>query len=95
MQLLGTPFRPSTPQPYSFSGPEWKAIISEIRSLIPTMLARRLTPPPRESYSLNRKLSGAFLLAGRMGARVDCRRVWEGVVSGYVFGREDVVVDDK
>jgi aarF domain-containing kinase len=54
------------------------------------MLQRRLTPPPRETYSLNRKLSGAFLLAGRLGAKVDCRRVWEDITAGYVFGREDL-----
>ena len=44
------------------------------------MLANRLTPPPRETYSLNRKLSGAFLLAARLGAEVECGKLWEGMV---------------
>ncbi|GJJ10561.1 hypothetical protein Clacol_004788 [Clathrus columnatus] len=81
MQLLGTPFRPSTVQPFPFArGSEWTRITDEIRSQVPIMLNNRLTPPPRETYSLNRKLSGAFLLAGRLGASVDCRKIWERVV---------------
>ena len=86
MVLLGTPFKRSTPQPFSFGpGSQWADITARIRATIPVMLQHRLTPPPRETYSLNRKLSGAFLLAARLGARVDCRRLWEGVVGGYEF----------
>jgi aarF domain-containing kinase len=78
---LGVPFRPTTKQPFSFGpGTEWAAVTSEIRDLIPVMLKNRLTPPPRETYSLNRKLSGAFLLASRLGARVDCRELWKRMV---------------
>ena len=78
---LGVPFRQVTRQPFSFGpGTEWAAVTSEIRGLIPVMLANRLTPPPRETYSLNRKLSGAFLLASRLGAEVDCRELWEEMV---------------
>ncbi|KIJ30513.1 hypothetical protein M422DRAFT_61704 [Sphaerobolus stellatus SS14] len=83
MRLLGTPFRESTPQPFSFAkGSDWTRITEEIRTQIPAMLNNRLTPPPRETYSLNRKLSGAFLLAARLGANIDCRQIWEKVVEG-------------
>ena len=37
-------------------------VSSEVKEQIPVMLKYRLTPPPDESYSLHRKLSGAFLL---------------------------------
>jgi aarF domain-containing kinase len=55
LTLLATPFKPSTPQPFSFgSGSKWPEITAEIRAQIPVMLRERLTPPPRETYSLNR-----------------------------------------
>ncbi|CAE6410927.1 unnamed protein product [Rhizoctonia solani] len=81
--LTGVPFRASTPQPFSFKS---QTITDEIRALIPVMLRLRLTPPPQETYSLNRKLSGAFLLCGRLGADVDCRSIWERVVGAYKVG---------
>ena len=103
MELLATPFRRDTPQPFAFGpGTRWAEITQEIRAQIPVMLQHRLTPPPRETYSLNRyvfrcqregflaygaprKLSGAFLLASRLGARVDCRKLWEEITDNYTF----------
>ncbi|KAF8130305.1 ABC1-domain-containing protein [Boletus edulis] len=86
MILLATPFRPSTPQPFAFGpGSPWSDVTGQIRARIPVMLQHRLTPPPRETYSLNRKLSGAFLLASRLGAVVDAKKLWDAVVGGYQF----------
>ncbi|KAF8637109.1 hypothetical protein AX17_003013 [Amanita inopinata Kibby_2008] len=86
MTLLATPFRDSTSQPFTF-GPDslWTDITAQIRAQIPVMLRHRLTPPPRETYSLNRKLSGAFLLASRLGATVHTKDLWDKVVSKYQF----------
>ncbi|KAF8169115.1 ABC1 family-domain-containing protein [Mycena galopus ATCC 62051] len=86
MLLLATPFKPGTPQPFAFGqGSQWAEITAQIRAQIPVMLQHRLTPPPRETYSLNRKLSGAFLLAARLGATVDTRAIWDKVVDKYEF----------
>ncbi|KIY65351.1 ABC1-domain-containing protein [Cylindrobasidium torrendii FP15055 ss-10] len=84
MTLLATPFKAETLMPFSFDrNSQWAHITQEIREQIPVMLQHRLTPPPKETYSLNRKLSGAFLLAGRLEATVDTRAIWEKVVRTY------------
>lgn len=55
MTLLATPFRATTSQPFAFGpGSKWADATAEIREQIPVMLQHRLTPPPRETYSLNR-----------------------------------------
>ncbi|ORY40164.1 ABC1-domain-containing protein [Rhizoclosmatium globosum] len=53
-------------------------ITSSVRADIPVMLKERLTPPPDESYSLHRSLSGSFLLCAKLGARVDCASLFVG-----------------
>lgn len=83
--LLGHPFADATPQPYPFT-PATNSLTSKIRDLIPFMLKHRLTPPPRETYSLNRKLSGAFLLCERLGASIDCRAIWQRETGRYRVG---------
>ncbi|KAL4077599.1 ABC1-domain-containing protein [Scleroderma citrinum] len=87
MIMLGTPFRDSSRQAFAFGpGSQWTEITAQIRAQIPTMLSHRLTPPPRETYSLNRKLSGAFLLATRLQAVVNTKELWNKVTNGYRFG---------
>ncbi|CAG8724409.1 13624_t:CDS:2 [Cetraspora pellucida] len=71
---LGEPFTTSI---YDFSK---QTITNKVRNLIPTMLKYRLTPPPDETYSLHRKLSGAFLLCAKLRSRVKCRKLLEEVV---------------
>ncbi|KAG8841833.1 hypothetical protein FRB96_006774 [Tulasnella sp. 330] len=61
MSLLGEPFRSVSRLNDNDGRFDFSNILpTQIRALIPTMLQNRLTPPPRETYSLNRKLSGAF-----------------------------------
>ncbi|OAX34158.1 ABC1-domain-containing protein [Rhizopogon vinicolor AM-OR11-026] len=87
MALLATPFKPMTTQPFAFGpGIPWVDITARIRITIPVMLKHKLTPPPRETYSLNQKLSGAFLLASRLRAGVDTKKLWDLVVDSYKFG---------
>lgn len=82
MIALGEPFRADAPSPYPFAQ---QTITARVREHIPLMLRERLTPPPEQTYSLNRKLSGAFLLCTRLGAEIDCRTMLDEVTEGYVF----------
>ena len=76
---LAMPFRSSSPFPFPFGqlGPE---ITRTVRNQIPVMLKHRLSPPPEETYSLDRKLSGAFLLCERMESRVHAASMYRGLV---------------
>lgn len=77
MELLAGPFLEDE---YDFGK---QSVTNEVRTLIPTMLRHRLTPPPNETYSLNRKLSGSFLLCAKLGSKVRCKALWEEVVGDY------------
>ena len=71
---LAEPFGGESPEVYDFRD---QTITDRVRGLIPVMLRERLAPPPEETYSLHRKLSGAFLLCARLGSRVRCKEMFE------------------
>ncbi|KAB5551003.1 putative abc1 protein precursor [Coniochaeta sp. 2T2.1] len=71
---LAEPFLDSAPEVYDFRD---QTITERVKGQIPVMIHERLAPPPEETYSLHRKLSGAFLLCARLGSRVRCREMFE------------------
>lgn len=70
---LAEPFMDTSPEIYDFQN---QTITDRVKALIPVMIRERLAPPPEETYSLHRKLSGAFLLCARLGSRVSCRELF-------------------
>jgi aarF domain-containing kinase len=82
---LAEPFLRSAPEVYDFRG---QTITERVKEQIPVMIHERLAPPPEETYSLHRKLSGAFLLCARLGSRVRCRELFEEALVKTGFERE-------
>jgi aarF domain-containing kinase len=74
---LAEPFLDSAPEVYDFRD---QTITERVKDQIPVMIHERLAPPPEETYSLHRKLSGAFLLCARLGSRVRCRDLFEQAI---------------
>lgn len=88
LMAIGLPFR--TPNGmFDFS--TYSEIVSKMKSSIPTMLKERLAPPPEDSYSLHRKLSGAFLLCSRLRACIDCGTLLEKYVIDATGVRQDLL----
>ncbi|KAL4967322.1 protein kinase COQ8 [Aspergillus stella-maris] len=71
---LAEPFMDSSPDVYDFCD---QTITERVKGFIPVMIRERLAPPPEETYSLHRKLSGAFLLCARLGSQVRCKELFK------------------
>jgi aarF domain-containing kinase len=83
--VVGMPF--AAPGAYDFSrNSEMTRRVGELGAV---MLKHRLKPPPEYSYSLHRKLSGAFLTCMRIGARVPCHDLFFSEFDKYQFGQPD------
>ena len=80
VMTLAEPFLQSSPEVYDFRD---QTITDRVRSQIPLMVRERLAPPPEETYSLHRKLSGAFLLCARLGSRVRCREMFQTAIGKW------------
>jgi aarF domain-containing kinase len=76
--VVGEPFVSS--KPFDFHGSNMTVRISQHGE---TFMKHRLTPPPREAYSLHRKLAGAFLLCIKLKAVMPTRDLLEEAYATY------------
>lgn len=85
---LSEPFSLSSPNVlYDFKD---QTITDRVKSYIPVMLRERLAPPPEETYSLHRRLSGHFLLCARLRSQIPCKQIFIDVMTkaGYLQAPE-------
>jgi len=81
--IIGEPF--GSDEPYDFVAGNIPARVSAHAA---TMLRLRLTPPPKEAYTLHRKLSGAFLTCRKLHAKIQVKDTFMNVYKNYQFGPE-------
>ena len=82
MLTLGEPFRHDAPVPYPFAN---QTITDRVREQIPIMVRERLSPPPHETFSLYTQESGAVWMGAGLGARVNCRDLFDQVTRSKGF----------
>ncbi|KAA8496555.1 Protein ABC transporter 1, mitochondrial [Porphyridium purpureum] len=67
--VVGEPFS-SRSKLYDFRA---QNVAGRTASFGKTLMDHRLCPPPKEAYSLHRRLSGAYLICMKLGAVIPCR----------------------
>eukprot|EP01138_Halocafeteria_seosinensis_P012502 gb/GECG01012775.1/.p1 GENE.gb/GECG01012775.1/~~gb/GECG01012775.1/.p1 ORF type:complete len:699 (+),score=94.68 gb/GECG01012775.1/:1-2097(+) len=82
--VVGEPFRTSGSFDFKQGG-----ITARVTKHGNVFAHHRLTPPPPETYSLHRKLSGAFLICIHIGANIPCRDLLEKLYSEYKWGSDE------
>lgn len=73
---VGEPF--SAPGIYDFGS---QSITPQVYKQLPMMMQHRKVPPPPETYTIHRKLSGAFLLCMKLKAKVPARAIYEEFIA--------------
>ena len=76
--VVGEPFVHN--KPFDFHKSNMTLRISQHGS---TFMKHRLSPPPREAYSLHRKLAGAFLICIKLRSIIPCRDILEETFEMY------------
>jgi len=81
VMIVGEPFRTSHREElYDFAS---AGFTEKVTKLLPTMSKHRLTPPPKEIYSLHKKVVGSYLMCIKLRSQVPARRIFEDTYENW------------
>ena len=78
--IVGEPFRTNEGELYDFG---LQGLSAKIGKILPTLSKHRLTPPPQEAYSLNKKIIGTYLMCIKLKAQVPAREILEETYANW------------
>ncbi len=81
--VVGEPFLTDEPFDFHSSG-----ITRRLARYGDIFAKHRLIPPPREAYSIHRKLAGAFLMCIKLKAVIPCRDILQHAFNNYEKEKE-------
>jgi aarF domain-containing kinase len=70
---MAEPFVETPTGLYDFAS---QSIMKNVNEIVPAMSKHRLTPPPKEIYSLHRKIVGSYMMCMKLKSRVPAREVF-------------------
>ena len=79
--IIGEPFRTQKGELYDFGE---IGLSKRVGRILPILSKHRLTPPPQEVYSLNKKIIGTYLMCIRLRSRVPAREILEETKEIYL-----------
>ena len=89
--VVGQPF--ASDDPFDFQ--ELTSMTRRVQKHAEVFAEHRLTPPPKEIYSLHRRLSGAFFMCIHLGSKFQARDVLETTFENHVWGPETEEVKEQ
>ena len=78
VMAVGKPFRKEG----TFDFGQMK-VKDDIYKVIPTLSKHRLTPPPKEIYSLHRKIIGCYLICNKLKAKVEAQKIFLEIYNNW------------
>lgn len=82
---MAEPFKVTPTGYYDFGS---QTITKNVNEIVPAMSKHRLTPPPKEIYSLHRKIVGTYMMCIKLHAKVQARDIFLETYENWKTGYE-------
>jgi len=78
---MAEPFQKTPTGIYDFASQQ---ILKNVNEIVPAMSKHRLTPPPKEIYSLHRKIVGSYMMCMKLKSRVPAREIFVDTYNNWL-----------